>query len=188
MREKLPEAAETPNKSGKGSRRRIVSCILLIIGLIACPVIGYLTYSAVVFSRLLSVNSCPLTNPSEVENLAEITLPPNYSNLWSWCMRFQGVGGWVTFTMQPGEVDALISSSRITPPLATTTDLSTFDFIPLDAAPPEIKADFVAINADLGAIETYLYGEFDMPGHFQRILIDTSRPKEYKVYIIFGRD
>ena len=117
-------------------------------------------------------NQCELSEPSEFERLAEITLPSSYENFHSVCF---GMQGWVLkskFDIKPDELDVLLNTTHIVPPLSEI----------------ELPSDIVNrhLNLEDKALNSYLYGSYQdynsNNGWLEEIIVDTSDANLWTVY------
>jgi hypothetical protein len=105
---------------------------------------------------------CPSFFPFLVEENAKFTLPPSAHNIISACGGMQGWMAQARFEMSPDDLDNLLASTFLTQPL---TEIA-----------PEERLD------DVENMSSYLYGR-STSGLWQEIIINTSDPNVYTVYI-----
>ncbi|HLA43291.1 MAG TPA: hypothetical protein VJZ27_07645, partial [Aggregatilineales bacterium] len=102
------------------------------------------------------------------EQRAQIKLPASASDLEPLCggIGAQAVQG--TFNMNPGDLNRFMENAGLELPYSQTEypEDDTFRFFPEKAT-----------------VQSWLYQVHDDPLLFKQILIDTSNPSEYRVYI-----
>jgi hypothetical protein len=141
--------------------------ILVIWTLVVCVgMILACRYLAVTALRGMFADQCPPSNPAAIESLARFKLPPSASNLWTQCWGLQGWWAYARFDIAPSDVDALVSSTQIKPPLSARDK-------PTDVEFPDVN---------LAEIASFLYGSHLEVVFNQEILIDTSDQQRYTVY------
>lgn len=151
--------------------RRVVLVLLTLIGLAVLGFIIYVSLLARALDGLAPMFNSPICdpqNPAGIEEIAQIKLPPSFSNLESHC---GGLQGWIAnakFDIDPDELDLFLQSTSIRPPLSST----------------ELPTRPNSIHFPQGAegIESYLYGSNQRPEWFEEVIVDTSDPSRWVVY------
>lgn len=120
-----------------------------------------------------SLSGCEESDPEQIEYLAQFELPPSAHNLKSSCFGLQAYGADASFEMSPADLDMFIASTSIEPSLFTGKTSG---------------ADVLngRLNEKASQMESYLYGKYVSVDFTQEILIDTSNPERYTVYIFAG--
>jgi hypothetical protein len=154
--------------------RRYRKPIFVLVGMLACAGVLYFALMLVLAQALssftgLASNSCESTEPPAVESLGRFKLPPSADNLWSWCWGMQGWFAYARFEILPEELNILVTNSLVELPLSSSQKPDDFDF------PDE----------NVESVTTYLYGKYESRQEeiSQEILVDTSNPALYTVYI-----
>lgn len=109
-------------------------------------------------------NMCPTEEQHQLENIAGFELPQSTHNLYAFC-------SWTTtarFDMSPDDLDTFLESTLFELPLASEGEL---EYVRL----PE--------TVSLDDMDSYLFGQHGQNDYFAEILIDTSNPDVYTVYI-----
>jgi hypothetical protein len=114
-------------------------------------------------------NSCDPQNPSEIESVARIKLPPSYRNLASNCGGMQGWGADARFEINPTELDLFLETTNIKPPLTP------------DGLPTQPQSVFLSLE-DRENLTAYLYGSYDSFDWREEIIVDTSDPNGWVIY------
>ncbi len=117
-------------------------------------------------------------SPKWFEDFAGFAVPPNAHNISASCAEFQDYVAYVRLTIDPNDLNRLIASSFVKTPLSSTEK-------PFDMTTR--YSDLHRFGWDLEAISSYLAGEADVAKPLRRhqsILIDTSNPSEYIVYVV----
>jgi hypothetical protein len=155
-------------------RRRLIRKVLLIvIGLGACAGILYLGFMFLVFSAFSGMGDmfdspmCKPTNPSGIESVTHMKLPPSASNLASFCGGMQGIWAEANFDMKPADLAVFVNSTHIRLPLSANDK------------PEKLKC---LSCSELTDVVSYLYGTYSAEEWFEEIFIDTSNPSLYRVY------
>ena len=157
--------------------RRVRQIVIGLACVLACLVITAIVLIHV-FDNGISAfgeNSCPETSPKEVEDFAHFKLPPSARNLISDCSGMQGIVANAKFEMSPTDLNAFIASTLIDKPLSTNSGM------------PDTGELF---GFDEKAVKSYLYGKYDHPapngGVYEDILVDTTNPTTYVVYVNYS--
>ena len=116
------------------------------------------------------LSGCEESNPEQIEYLAQFELPPSAKNIKSSCFGLQAYSADVSFEMNPADLDIFVASTSIEPPLFTDKS-------------PDIKFLNNGLNKKASQMDNYLYGKYESFDFTQEILIDTSKPEHYVVYI-----
>lgn len=141
-------------------------CITIFI--MPCCIIGIIGYA---IHSLSFLSGCDESKPEQIEDLAQFKLPPSYRNLKSFCVGMQGYGADASFEMNPSELNAFITTTKVSLPLFNETS-------------PDIKISNDGLNKKASQMDSYLYGKYETFEFTQEILIDTSDSKRYVVHII----
>lgn len=119
-------------------------------------------------------NTCS-DEPRSVEGMARFDLPPSYDNLTSFCGGMQGWWAEAHFDMSPDDLDMLINS------LWLEMKLSEFS----DGLDDDMKQHLFISEEDNATIKTGFYGYSESGNDLvQKILIDTTNPELYRVYLV----
>ncbi len=159
----------------KSSRKKLLYILIGLIGIVLFSAVGCLIFIqtlATAFGGIdgLFGNSCPPDTPESIEDIAQFTLPPSAENLWSLCVSMQGWSAEARFDMSPDDLDVFISSVW----LETTLNNS--------GVPRYIS--FFEEGLMFEDMTSYLYSlETSGTDLLQEILIDTSNPRLYTVYM-----
>jgi len=116
-------------------------------------------------------NNCPNDEPANAESYGRFELPPSYTNLKSFCGGMQGWSVDASFNMKPEDLDALVESLWLEADLQPTGEPQHIFF--RDGETP-----FEEIASYLYAVTT---SGTDL---LQEVLIDTSDPESYFVYLV----
>jgi hypothetical protein len=149
------------------SNTRIIRhLILFFIGAAVCIGTLYFGFLLLVANALASFggNSCPPETPSLVEEMAGFKLPPSASNLSSQCWGMQGALAYASFEIARSDLDYLLQHVLVETPLSTTTESYSMTHVQC-------------------CLAQFLYGEHREGEVFQQLLIDTSNPEIYTVYV-----
>lgn len=156
------------------SRSRLIRKVLLIVlGLGACAGVLYIGFTLLFIYALGSMGDmfdspmCESTNPSGVEGIAHIKLPPSATNLQSGCGGMQGIWAEANFDMQPSDLTLFVDTTNVKLPLSTIDKPDKLECYPCN---------------DLTNLKSYLYGTYSAAEWFEEIFIDTSNPAQYRVY------
>ncbi len=144
---------------------------VLLLGIVACGAAAYLVFLFVVGQAIKSLdtgNLCPPFDPSAVEAKGFFKLPPSAHNLSSQCSGWNAWSAEARFQMKPTDLSVLIAYSIIKKPMSSSGRPATF---------PTLD------QATSNKIGSYFYGEDEEGEVFQQILIDTTDPNEYTVYV-----
>jgi hypothetical protein len=133
----------------------------IILGIVfSCPLFIYAALS-LVFATIPFSDECPTL----IEYTAQFTLPQSTRLHWTQCGETQSRQfAYATFDIAPSDVDALIGSTHITSPLSSTERPYDMNY-----------ARFCLLH--------FLYGEYRGLEIVQQVLIDTSHPDVYTVYV-----
>jgi hypothetical protein len=129
--------------------------------------LGAMLVSGLALAGMFGSSACEPTNPSGIESVTQIKLPPSATNLESTCAGLQGVGAAAAFDMKPSELALFVNSTHVKLPLSATGKPETLKCL-LCSALPDVKS--------------YLYGTYSRDEWFEEIFIDTSNPAQYRVY------
>jgi hypothetical protein len=157
------------NRPKRSTARGWIVVIAVIVALIVLIVGIYVWYNEYILKqsgfRPLAPNVCPPDDAASVEAALKITLPPSTLNLDSYCGEDED-GGSAIFEIVPGELDALLKSTKIDMPLSSTRRVAYLTFT----------------REQLDEIDSYLSGYYRDDFLIQEILINTSDPQNYIVY------
>jgi len=159
--------------------------ITLSIAAVILGVAGYLILanSAGSFTEAARPTNClskkgDTIEPAWFKTYAGIELPPGARDVSAACdADMQSYTAYVRLTIAPADVNRLIASSSVKPPLSSAEK-------PLDMTTHE--ADLQLQGWDISSIRSFLAGEGRGTGSVQRqsILIDTSNSAAYVVYVV----
>jgi hypothetical protein len=116
-------------------------------------------------------------NPTrdQVEKAARFKLPASAHNIRAEAANpFDCSETYASFDLSPAELDSLVASMAIKPPL-TRKWPSGFNFPPAETP---LGWNFMRIGSFLG-------GEFSTDTGYQAILIDTTDPKQYTAFVVW---
>ena len=169
-------------KKRSNRRKWIISGI--IASLLICAAIPIILFC--ILSNSLSNlgeafgNSCPSDEPHSVEGMARFRLPSSYDNFWSDCGGMQGWWAEAHFDMSPDDLDSLISNLWL--------DVELVEF---STGLEEITVKHIIFSQsadDPSNIQTGFYGYSESDADLvQEILIDTTNPELYRVYLVVLR-
>lgn len=151
---------------------RLLKIIMIATGsLFVCSAIVLSLFVLLVGKPLAEIaetfGGCEPANPTQLEELGKFRLPASTRNLESKCFGLQGWGVLASFEMDATDLELFITSSLIETPLSTTE-------LPTELGFPD-------------DMESHLYGKYEAEFLSQYILIDTSDPKVFVVYVqVFG--
>jgi hypothetical protein len=162
-----------------GRYKVVIGSSIVTIAVAVCCCAGLYGRIQLSFSHLGDTpgnnNACDPKYPTNIEDLAQLKFPPSVRNLRSSCFGMQGWLGYAQFEMAPSDLDYFVSHLQIRSPLAR-------DGIPAD--------DELATKAS--TLRSFLHGNYQIYNYnkgksfFQDVLIDTSNPSQYFVYVNFG--
>jgi hypothetical protein len=115
-------------------------------------------------------NGCFTDDPEKIQALARFRLPAGAKLLETECQGLQGWYAAAKFEMNPGDLNTFIRSKSIKTNFQTKTDMSKLNW----AVQKVIKNNIPT---------SYLHSKVDFPEFLQEVLIDTSDPNRYTVYI-----
>ncbi len=108
---------------------------------------------------------------AEIESVARITLPPSARNVQAHQEGFQDRIIWVRFEMAPADLPGFVAGTRVAPPLSSTVNPLGQDTVTgLPWWTP-------------GQAQRFEAGEGAFAGASQAIVIDTTDPQTYVVYV-----
>lgn len=150
---------------------RLLIGIGCILGCVAAVVGTYLFISSTA-AAAFNQNGCPSSPPTSVEGRAHFKLPPSARNLSSSCGGWVGIYADVRFEMNPADLQAFLASVLVNTPFSATGMPTNWQGLRV---------------TDVSTIKSYLYAKYDEPsangGILQEILIDTTAPAHYVVYV-----
>jgi hypothetical protein len=115
-------------------------------------------------------NGCFTDEPDKIQAIGRFSLPPSAKLLETECSGLQGYYAAAKFEMNPGDLNTFIRSTSIKTNFQTKTDMSKLNW----AVQKVIKNNIPT---------SYLHSKVDFPEFLQEVLIDTSDPNRYTVYI-----
>jgi hypothetical protein len=151
----------------------IVASAIAACGL--CVVTVFYIYFAV--GAVAVFSGCSPSDITELENAGQFKLPPSAQHLKSDCFGMQGWDGQAEFDMAPSDLNVFVTSTKLESPLSNDGLL---------------KDDGLATLSSQA--KSYLHGRYDSyvtktdTTYYQEVLVDTTNPTQYHVYIKFGGD
>ncbi|MBX3063149.1 MAG: hypothetical protein KF726_09240 [Anaerolineae bacterium] len=111
-------------------------------------------------------DNCATETPSFTETVARFKYPATANILEKRCWGMQGWYAYTKFEMAPSDLQSFLDRSLVRPPLSGTG-------VPYDTVLLEVSK----------TLKSYLYGKHEEVEFQQDILIDTSNPEKYVVYL-----
>lgn len=172
MSEMSVSVKRNKKRSKKRSKKRDFIAVVLIFlgvaGLFVAGWIGLMIYTLSGLGDMFDSPMCDPQNPSGIQEVARIELPPSYSNLKSTCGGVQGWWAQANFDMAPSDLDLFLASTNIES-LQPTTELSE-----------SLEGNY----EEIGYVTSYLYGSDNRDEWYEEVVINTGNPKRWTVYFL----
>jgi hypothetical protein len=160
-------------------RRKIRPFYVFIVAVVIAMLAMFGVYLFCGYISLLgfaeAFSGCSPSNVKELENAGQFQLPPSARNLSSGCFGMQGWDGHAEFEMSSSDLSSFVASTKIKLPLV----------------PNEIPKDS-SLMTPASHAKSYLHGRYDSyvpksdTTYYQEILVDTTDPAKYLVFVKFG--